>query len=95
MYLNTAMPTTPPDNPLIPADFPPLPISDHPNSIVLTGFGFGADPITAGFNAAAAFFSFLSTVQGQRVCNDILNLDEAFAREVHDVWVKIHDRVNR
>jgi hypothetical protein len=49
----------------------------------------GADPITAGFNAAAAFFNFLSTTQGQRVVADIITLDEKFAGDVHDLFLKI------
>jgi hypothetical protein len=35
----------------------------HPEQKLTFGFGSGLDPLTAGFNAAAAFFNFLSTTK--------------------------------
>lgn len=58
-------------------------------------FGGGADPITAGFTAAAAFFNFLSTPQGQRVVGDILTIDEFFAKKVYELFLKIHNYIDK
>ena len=72
---------------------PTIPVDPAP----LT-FGFGAaglDPITAGFNAAAAFFNFLSTVQGQRVCADIITTDEFFVKKCSEIFQKIHDKLEK
>jgi ABC-type molybdate transport system permease subunit len=55
----------------------------------------GLDPITAGFNAAAAFFNFLSTAQGQVICADIITLDEFFIKKIQEVFQKIHDQVQK
>jgi hypothetical protein len=64
----------------------------NPNEIKYGSiFGSGLDPLTAGLNAAAAFFNFLSTVQGQRVTKDILDFDANFVHKCHDIFVKIHD----
>lgn len=61
------------------------------------GFSFGlvADPLTAGFQATAAFFNFLSTAQGQRVVDDIINFDEAFLKRVHDLFVSMETFIGK
>jgi hypothetical protein len=59
------------------------------------GFGIGADPLTAGFNAAAAFFNFLSTVQGQRVVERIIAFDDKFVQIVSNIAAKIHNSLER
>jgi hypothetical protein len=56
-------------------------------------FGGGLDPLTAGFNAAAAFFNFLSTEQGQRICKDIIDFDHEFVAKCHNIFDKIHHKV--
>ena len=82
-----------------PADIPKLPIppagSGVPPQTLSFPFVGGADPITAGFNAAAAFFNFLSTTQGQRVVGDIISLDEAFAKDVHELFLKIKGFIDK
>ena len=66
-------------------------------SIPKEGFSFGlvADPLTAGFQAAAAFFNFLSTVQGQRVVDKIIDFDEAFVHKVHDMFTNIQNFIGK
>jgi hypothetical protein len=78
-----------PTAPIKTEDFPLI-----PDGRLQFAFG-GLDPLTAGFNAAAAFFNFLSTDQGQRVCKGILDLDSAFVQKVHEIFLKIHDRIQK
>lgn len=79
--------------PIKQSDIPQIPTTDIPKTLNI--FGGGADPITAGFNAAAAFFNFLCTVQGQRVCNDMLTLDEELVKKIYELFVKIHDFIEK
>jgi len=84
---------------MIPEDstFPSIPVVPpvSEDSVPKAGFALVADPLTAGFQAAAAFFNFLSTAQGQIIVADILKWDAQFAARVHDVFVAIHKRINR
>ena len=77
--------------PITPSDIPATPSEIR----TLNVFGGGADPITAGFNAAAAFFNFLCTPAGQRFANDLLTLDEMFAKQIHELFIKIHDFIEK
>jgi hypothetical protein len=77
-------------------DLPEVPgLPKAPDAALTFGFGAGLDPLTAGFNAAAAFFNFLSTTEGQRICKDIIDLDEFFVKKCKEVFDKIHDRVQK
>ena len=78
-------------------NIPGLPSMDDTENIKqqLNIFGGGADPITAGFTAAAAFFNFLSTTQGQRVVSDILTIDEFFAKRIYELFLKIHNYIDK
>jgi hypothetical protein len=55
----------------------------------------GLDPLTAGFNAAAALFNLLSTTQGQVVMAQMIALDEFFVKKVQEIFEKIHDQVQK
>lgn len=81
--------------PILPSDIPNGDLKGTPLTPKLNIFGGGADPITAGFNAAAAFFQFLCTVQGQRVCNDMLTIDEELVKRMHELFIKIHDFIEK
>jgi len=96
----------PSDIPLLDVEWAPKNIPGTPSQDVeyvaldntkqqLNIFGGGADPITAGFTAAAAFFNFLSTTQGQRMVGDILTVDEFFAKKLYDVFLKIHNYIDK
>lgn len=50
-----------------------------------------SDPISAGFEALAAFFNFLCTPQGQLVAADLRTFDQQFISKLHDLFTKIHD----
>jgi hypothetical protein len=64
-----------------------------PNLNVASLAPVALDPVTAGFDAAAALFNFLSTTQGQIVTADIIALDEFFVKKVQEVFTKIHDHL--
>lgn len=78
-----------------PTDLPVIPGVEKAPIAATSGLFGGLDPLTAGFNAAAAFFNFLSTEQGQRICKDIIDLDEFFVKKVKEVFDKIHDKVQK
>ena len=59
------------------------------------GLSIGADPLTAGFNATAAFFNFLSTTQGQRVVERIIAFDDAFVKTVYTLFMKIQGFISK
>lgn len=87
---NEPEPITRKDIPILPIPLAPQPGDISGTTEKLNIFGGGADPITAGFNAAAAFFNFLSTPQGQRVCSDMLTIDEFLVKKIYEIFVKIH-----
>lgn len=42
------------------------------------------DPLTAGFQFAAAFFNFLSTPAGQKMCDRLQATMDGLAQAAHD-----------
>lgn len=55
------------------------------------GLSLTTSPLAAAFQAATAFFNFLSTTEGQKVVEDIRVIDQAFVGKVHGIFNKIHD----
>jgi len=84
---------TPEDLP-IQVENPSFPPGKTPQKLGFLGVG-GADPVTAGFNAAAAMFNFFCTVQGQRFVGDMLTIDEFLVKKIYQLFVKIHDFVEK
>ncbi len=51
------------------------------------------DPVTAALNAATALFEFLTTPVGQEIAAKFLKLDEQFVPKMHDLFQKIHGKI--
>jgi hypothetical protein len=58
-------------------------------------FSLTTNPLTAGLEAAASFFNFLCTPEGQKVVEDIRQIDIAFVTKVSEVFSKIHATITK